>query len=107
MKKTNDIWKAITLDRGIPGKIWYFLRLLNPKFRSATRDTRLLWRMLDAFDDIPMVPVRKRNNLRKFVLYPSFALGILGILAGIYLGIHKMSYFDYIEVTQEVFLYEK
>jgi len=107
MKKTNNIWKAITKDTGIFGEIWYFLKLLNPKFRRATRDSRLLWRILDTFDDIPMLSVRKRNNLRKFVLYPSFALGILGILAGIYLGIHRMSYFDYIDITREVFYYEK
>ncbi|HDI82253.1 MAG TPA: hypothetical protein ENF18_00495 [candidate division WOR-3 bacterium] len=94
MKKIDIITGDIPLIK----RIFYRFK----KRDRETRELKMVWDMLELVPEPPMVYTPK--NTRK-LLYPAFALGFLGLLIGLYLGVKSEPYNDYLAITQEVINY--
>ena len=88
----------------ITGDVPLFKRIIY-RFRHKEREVeelRKVWKMLDLVPEPPVVyPARSRLKL----LYPAFALGLLGLFLGFYLGVKSKPYDNYFAITQEVIHY--
>lgn len=98
----GKIFNLITGDKNIFKRVLIFLSILmNRKLWKEYRKYRKIWNLLD---EIPSYRIKESRNI---ILYPAFALSLILILLGIYLGKNSYKYDEYLTLTEEVIYFEE
>ena len=86
----------------ITGDVPFFKKLFQGRKDQETKELEKVWKILDMVDEPPKV--YRGSSVKKY-LYPSCALGIIGLLIGLYFGVKTEPYNDYYTIAQEVINY--